>query len=369
MINEQRFADLAAKFGIVGEVKSFEVVRHGHINGTYDVTVQNGTAEEHFFFQRINTFVFKTPETIMSNIAYVTGHIAKKLEALGESRDGVMHFLSTADGKNYIIEDDEFWRVSEGVPNALTINQSADPEILKSTGRGFGRFQTLLADFDASLLYETIKNFHNTRARVELFEQHVIEDPCGRVAEVGAELQSIRRLTPTGIKLCEMLDRGELPLRVTHNDTKINNIIFDATTLVAKTVIDLDTVMPGLIAHDFGDAIRFAANYAKEDEADLSKVGLNIDLFRAFAEGFLCETHAALTEAEIKTLALGAFTMTFELVIRFLDDYLVGDQYFKTHFEGHNLVRARCQLRLAEDMFARLDEMNAVIDEIAASLA
>ena len=369
MVNEQKLADLGVKFGIRGALKGFEIVRNGHINGTYDVAFVENGVESHFFFQRVNTFVFKTPETIMSNIAHVTGHIAKKLEALGESRDGVMHFLSAPDGKNYLIEDDEFWRVSEGVPNALTINQSADPEILRSTGTGFGRFQTLLADFDASLLFETIPNFHNTRARVELFEKHVAEDPCGRVAECAAEIASIRRLTPLGIKLCEMLDRGELPLRVTHNDTKINNIIFDKDLLVAKTVIDLDTVMPGLVAHDFGDAIRFAANKSKEDEPDLTKVGLNIELFRAFAEGFLAETHKALTATEIDTLALGAFTMTFELVVRFLDDYLVGDQYFKTHFEGHNLVRARCQLRLAEDMFDRFDEMNAAIAETVAKFA
>ena len=369
MVNEQRFADLCPKFGIRGTVKGFETVRYGHINGTYDVAVDNNGTEEHYFFQRVNTFVFKTPETIMSNIRHVTGHIDRKLREKGESRDGVMHFLNAADGKNYLIEGDEFWRVSEAVPNALTINQSAEPAILKTTGEGFGRFQTNLADFDASLLFETIPNFHNTRARIELFETHVPADPCGRVAEVEKEIAIIRRLTPLACRLGDLLAEGKLPLRVTHNDTKINNIIFDKDTLLSKCVIDLDTVMPGLVAHDFGDAIRFGANTAKEDESDLSKVGLNIDLFRAFAEGFLGMTHKALTPTEIETLALGAFTMTFEVGLRFLDDYLVGDTYFKTAYEGHNLVRARCQLHLAEDMAARMDEMNAVIAEIAEKLA
>ena len=367
MVNEQLFSALCPRFGIKGDVKGFETVRFGHINGTYDVAVQNGDAENHYFFQRVNTFVFKTPETIMSNIRHVTEHIAKKLAEVGASRDGVMHFLDAEDGKNYLIDGEDFWRVSEAVPNALTINQSAEPAILKTTGVGFGLFQTYLADFDASLLFETIPNFHNTRARIELFETHVPADPCGRVAEVEKEIAIIRRLTPLACRLGDLLAAGELPLRVTHNDTKINNIIFDRDTLLSKCVIDLDTVMPGLVAHDFGDAIRFGANTAKEDESDLSKVSLNIDLFRAFAEGFLEKTHKALTPTEIATLALGAFTMTFEVGLRFLDDYLVGDQYFKTAYEGHNLVRARCQLHLAEDMAARMDEMNAVIDEIKAT--
>ena len=369
MVNEQRFSALCKRFGIQGSVKGFEIVRFGHINGTYDVAVVNEGVESHFFFQRVNTFVFKEPTTIMSNIRYVTEHIAKKLEQLGESRDGVMHFLDAEDGNNYLIEGDEFWRVSEAVPNALTINQSSEPAILKTTGTGFGRFQTLLADFDASLLYETIPNFHNTRARIELFETHVPADPCGRVAEVEQEIAIVRRLSPLACRLGDLLREGKLPLHGTHNATKINNIIFDKDTKISKCVIDLDTIMPGLVAHDFGDAIRFGANTAKEDESDLSKVSLNIDLFRAFAEGFLAETHKSLTPTEIETLALGAFTMTFEVGLRFLDDYLVGDTYFKTAYEGHNLVRARCQLHLAEDMAARMDEMNAVIADIVKNLA
>lgn len=364
MVNEQRFGELCAKFGIRGKVLGFETVRYGHINGTYDVAVMTDEGERHFFFQRVNTFVFEDPKKIMSNIAHVTGHIARRLEELGESRDGVMHFLLTAEGNNYYIENDEFWRVSEAVPNALTINECDEPAVLRSAGEGFGRFQTMLSDFDPAPLYETIPGFHNTRARIATFEKHVAEDPCGRVAETAAEIAIVRRLTPLAVKLNELVDEGKLPLRVTHNDTKINNIIFDRDTKESKAVIDLDTVMPGLVAHDFGDAIRFAANTAKEDEPDLSKVGLNIDLFRAFAEGFLSLTRNALTPTELDTLPLGAFTMTFEVGLRFLDDYLVGDKYFKTHFEGHNLVRARCQLHLAEDMAARMDEMNAVIDSL-----
>ena len=367
MENNQTLAYLAEKFGIEGTVKGFEVVRHGHINGTFDVAIEREDGvEKHYFFQRVNTFVFKHPEQIMSNIAHVTGHLAQKLEQLGESRHGAMRFVTRPGGANFYIKGDEFWRVSKAVPNALTINVCQNPESFRSAGQGFGHFQMLLADFDASKLYETIPNFHNTKWRLETLWANVEADPCGRAKEVTQELKSIRRLSALACRLGEMLDAGELPLRVTHNDTKINNIIFDKDTLKAKTVIDLDTVMPGLVANDFGDAIRFTGNTAKEDEADLSKVGLSLTMFRAFTEGFLGEVKNALTPAEIDTLALGAFTMTLELVARFLADYLVGDQYFKVAYPEHNLVRARCQLRLAEDMFDKFDDMNRIVAEVAA---
>ena len=359
------FAKLAKEFGIKGDVTGFEVVRYGHINGTFDVATAENGKEKHYFFQRVNTYVFKEPQKIMSNIAYVTTHIAKKLAAAGEDENGVMHFLTARDGKNYTFVGDDFWRVSVGVPDAVTINECPNADIFRSSGAGFGRFQTLLSDFDAKLLFETIPNFHNTRARIEKFREDVKKDPVGRVKDAAYEIAKIEEFAPLATRLCDMLDAGELPLRVTHNDTKINNILFDKNTLRAKTVIDLDTVMPGLVAHDFGDSIRFGANTAKEDEPDLSKVALNMDYFRAYTEGFLSEVGGALTENEIGTLALGAFTMTQELVVRFLDDYLVGDTYFKIQYPTHNLVRARCQLRLAEDMAAHLDEMNAIVAEIA----
>ena len=223
----------------------------------------------------------------------------------------------------------------------------------------------MLADFDAALLFETIPKFHDTRSRIAVLMRHVSEDPCGRVSEVEDEIARISALRSTAVRLNELVDSQELPLRVTHNDTKINNVLFDQDTGEAKTVIDLDTVMPGLVAHDFGDAIRFAANRSAEDEADLSKVGLDMEKYRAFAEGFVPQVASSLTETEIRTMAMGAFTMALELAVRFLDDYLTGDQYFKTLYPGHNLVRTRCQLTLAEDMYGKLDEMNQIISEIS----
>lgn len=366
-ILHSKFQDLAALFQIFGDIQSIRTVNHGHINATYDVMInQNGT-NCRFIFQKINSFVFKEPHKIMQNIELITAHIADKLEKQGKSRDGVMHFAHKADGSNFHIVSDGFWRISEFVPNITTFSICDDPKILRSAGEAFGAFQINLSDFDASLLYETIPNFHNTRMRIETLMKHVDEDICGRVAEVQTEIEKIRAFSHEATRLTELVETNQIPLRVTHNDTKINNILFDRDTKEAKTVIDLDTVMPGLVAYDFGDAIRFAANKAAEDEADLSKVGIDMELYRAFAEGFVPALADTLTEIELNTLALGAFVMTAEVGIRFLDDYISGDTYFKTDYEKHNLVRARCQIELAQDMLRHMDEMNAVIDQLVAS--
>lgn len=362
-----RFQELANLFQLKGTIQSIKTVTHGHINFTYDVIMENNGKNHRFIFQKINSFVFKEPEKIMRNIELITTHIAQKLEHAGKSRDGVMHFAHKTDGSNFHMVEDGFWRISEFVPNNTTYSTCDDPAILRSAGAAFGDFQINLSDFDASLLFETIPNFHNTRKRIETLMKHVEEDPKGRVQEVQTEIEKIRAFTSQAIRLTELIDEGKLPLRVTHNDTKINNILFDRDTKEAKTVIDLDTVMPGLVAYDFGDAIRFAANKAVEDEPDLTKVGIDMALYRAFAEGFVPALASRLTELELKTLALGAFVMTAEVGIRFLDDYISGDTYFKIEYEKHNLVRARCQIELAEDMLRHMDEMNAVIDEIVAS--
>ena len=362
---KETIARLVKIFGVSDAVTAIDKIGNGNINQTYDVHTENGR----YIVQRINIFVFKKPAEIMQNIERVTAHIAKKLERAGKSRDGVMHFLHTADGANFVVEGDAVWRAYEFVPDSETFNDCSDLDKLRSAGKAFGNFQNQLADFDAASLYETIAGFHDTRARLALLFQHVEEDPCGRVSEVKAEIEQIAAFRKTAERLCELIDAGALPLRVTHNDTKINNVLFDTKTGEAKTVIDLDTVMPGLVAYDFGDAIRFAANLAAEDEKDLSLVHFSMERFTAFAEGFLSEVADALTENEIATLALGAFVLTAESAVRFLDDYLVGDTYFKCLYEGHNLVRTRCQLVLAKDILAHMDEMNETVARIAAQVA
>ena len=363
-INSQ-IAELAGIFCIPGTVKKVNIINNGHINLSYDVTIENEGKDHRYVFQKLNIFVFKNPKQMMSNIEKITTHIAEKLESEGKSRDCVLHFAHCANGKNYIVDEQGFWRVSEYVPDSVTYNSCDDLDKLRSAGKAFGNFQVMLSDFDATELYETIPNFHNTRSRIAVLMRHANEDPCGRADEVQDELARIKKLKPLAVRFNELIDSQEMPLRVTHNDTKTNNVLFDIHTGEAKTVIDLDTVMPGLVAHDFGDAIRFAANTAAEDEKDLSKVSLDIDRFRAFAEGFILELKQFLTPIEIKTMALGAFVMTTEVAVRFLDDYITGDQYFKTSYRGHNLVRARCQLKLAEEMYDRMGEMNKVISEVA----
>lgn len=360
----EKFSEIAKYFSLNGEIDSFDVISYGHINQTYCVHISSGEKLGHYVFQKINVFVFKNPKRIMKNIERITAHIAAKLEEQGKSRDGVMHFLKTEEGKNYYIDDQGFWRISEYVPNSISYNV-CDCKKLRSAGRAFGEFQTMLADFDASSLYETIPGFHDTRSRIAVLMRHYNEDPCDRAEEVKEEIAKISALKQFAIRFNELLDAKVIPLRVTHNDTKTNNVLFDKDTEEAKTVIDLDTVMPGLVAFDFGDAIRFAANTAAEDEADLSRVGLDIDRFRAFAEGFIPCVAKTLTPIEIETLALGAFVMSAECGIRFLDDYIVGDQYFKISYRNQNLIRARCQIHLAEDILAHMDELNQIVYEIA----
>ena len=365
-ISREILVSVADKFLIPGELVAYETIHNGNINGTFFLDFKNGDVLEKYVFQRINTYVFKQPGQIMSNIGLITSHMKEKIESAELSDDLYMHFMSTSEG-NLFVDDEKmgFWRAYRYVPQSETVNQSDDPAKLESAGKAFGQFQNMLSDFDASRLYATIPNFHNTRWRIENFLKNVEKDECGRVSSVMSEIEDIKKLIPTAVILNEMLDRGELPLRVTHNDTKINNVLFDTVTGEAKTVIDLDTVMPGLVAHDFGDAIRFGANKSAEDEPDLSKVGLDMNKYRAFAKGFVKVLSNSLTENEIKTLALGAFTMTFELVVRFLDDYITGDKYFKLRYPEHNLVRTRCQLKLAKEMYERLNEMNAVISELS----
>lgn len=362
---KEKFSEIAKYFSLDGDIISYDVISFGHINQTYSVYISSGEKVDHYVFQKINVFVFKNPKRIMKNIERITAHIAQKLEERGKSRDGVMHFLSTSEGKNYYVEEQGFWRISEYVPNTYSLNRCDDLDKMRSAGMAFGEFQNMLSDFDASLLYETIPGFHDTRSRIAVLFKHYNEDPCDRAVEVTDEIEKIKAFKHHAIHFNELLDAKVIPIRVTHNDTKINNVLFDIDTGEAKTVIDLDTVMPGLVAYDFGDAIRFGANTAAEDEADLSKVGVDIERFRAFAEGFIPCVVKTLTPIEIETLALGAFVMTAEVGIRFLDDYITGDQYFKIAYRDHNLVRARCQIRLAEDILAHMDELNQIVYEIA----
>ncbi|MHB1151401.1 MAG: phosphotransferase enzyme family protein [Eubacteriales bacterium] len=356
----EQLKEVCIAFRIEGDLIDYEINTIGNINNTYKVIYRktDGT-EKSYIMQKINTYVFKNPKLIMSNIDYVTTHIRNK-----SSHKPSLHFYHTKSGDNYYSNSGScFWRLCNYI-DSVTYDICSDPKILHHAGQAFGEFQMQLSDFDASMLHETISDFHNTKKRLDKLFADVEADEYGRAASVQPEIDYIRSMREAACTLGDMLGSGEIPLRVTHNDTKVNNVLFDKDTHEPLTVIDLDTVMPGLAMHDFGDAVRSAANTATEDEKDLSKVTLDLGLFRAFSEGFISQTAGALTDREIGTMALGALTITIELASRFLDDYITGDKYFKVNYEGHNIDRTRCQLKLAQDMVEKFDEMNAIIKEI-----
>ena len=341
---------------------SYEEVKNGNVNKTYKVSyIQDDGSGfamiKNYLVQRINTVAFTTPIQLMENIDRVTTFIHNK-----RPESVYLHFHHTADRKNYILDETGFWRLSNYVPS-VTFDSCDDLKVIRSTGEAFGDFQMVLGDFDPSQLHYTIPDFHNTRKRYETLKKDIERDACGRAAEVREEIDWLLSVEDMACTLTDMYDRGELPLRVTHNDTKINNVLFDIETHEPLVVIDLDTVMPGLVGHDFGDAVRFAANFTEEDADDTSKTGLNLNTFWAFAEGFISKTAKTLTDNEVRTLAISCFALACELATRFLDDYINGDVYFNVKKPKHNLVRARCQIALAKDMLEKMNAMNAICVE------
>lgn len=347
-------------FGRDGSIVSVDQITAGLINATYLIETDAG---EKYILQKINTFVFKNPAELMENIVGVTKHLSKKIkEAGGDYKRETLNFLPDRNG-NYFFRDENggAWRLYIYVDNALTYNKPKDSETFRSAGATFGRFMKLLADYPAETLHETIVNFHHTPARYDNLIKAVEADVKGRRAEVEEEIDFVVRRKADTHRLTDMIAEGILPLRVTHNDTKLNNVLFDMTTDKSICVIDLDTIMPGLSLYDFGDSIRSGANTGKEDETDLSKVNIDLSLFESYVDGYLSETAGSLNDAEIENLAYGAKIMTFECGIRFLTDYLEGDVYFRTNYPEHNIVRARNQFRLVADMEEHMDEMNALV--------
>ena len=357
-----KLLEISRLFRIDYEYLGYETIQMGNVNRTYKVNFMLPEGKpKSFLVQNVNTYAFRNPVGLMDNIDQVTEHIrAKKPGQLA------LHFHHTADRKTYIVDGSNFWRMTNFVPS-ITYNAVSDMNILRNAGKAFGEFQMDLADFDIDRLIETIPGFHNTRQRYEKFIQSVKENKAGRAEQVQEEIDFLLSVQDLACKLTDLPMAGELPLRVTHNDTKINNVLFHPETSDAMIVIDLDTVMPGLMGHDFGDAIRFAANFVEEDCPDLDKVGVNLEVFRAFAEGFLSKTAKTMTDKEVETLALSCFVLTAELATRFLADYLDGDLYFNIKSPDHNLVRTRCQIALAKDMLKKMDEMEQIVRDCVAA--
>ncbi len=351
---------IGGQFCLPGTFSDYTPVKNGNINQTYRVTYHTDTGEKNYIFQKVNTRVFRNPEEIMENIGRVTAHIRQKCP----DRPTLI-FYRTADGRNFVRDaDGGFWRVMDYL-DSVVFDSCGDPSVIRAAGMAFGEFQRQLSDFDGSLLHETIPDFHNTRRRLDTLFADARRDIVGRCAEVLPELRRFRTYYKEASALGDRYAAGKFPPRVTHNDTKANNVLFDRETLRPLAVIDLDTVMPGMAMYDFGDAVRFLASTAAEDEPDTEKVALDIGKFTAFAEGFIGEVKDSLTQAEIDGMVQGAFSVTVELAARFLDDYLTGDGYFRTDYPEHNLVRARCQLRLAEDILEKTDRLQKIVKEIA----
>ena len=358
------FEDIVKNFALGGSFVKSEPYGFGHINDTYAIyfIMPNGEMKR-FILQRVNNGVFKNPEKLMENIQSVTSFLRKKIINNGGNPEReTLNLIPTLDGKSFYKSDDgDYWRLYVFIEGAQTYQVVEKPEHFYNAGRAFGNFQKLLSDYPAESLYETIQNFHNTKVRFDTFVNAVEKDVMNRAKDVKQEINFAQERYDEAVLLVSMLEKGELPLRVTHNDTKFNNVMIDDKTGEGICVIDLDTVMPGLALYDFGDAIRFGTNPAAEDEKDLSKVWMDIGLYEQFTKGFLGAAGDSLTNAELLHLPHSAKIMTYECGIRFLTDYLVGDTYFKIHREGHNLDRCRTQFTLVADMENKFEQMQKIV--------
>ena len=343
-------------FPLDGAPEKCETIKSGHINNTYLITTDTGAK---YILQRINQYVFPKVDAIMRNMSSISEHLRRQGGEMA-----MISYINTVDGKSYYSDDKGgVWRIYRFVENSICLQKADTPEDFYESARAFGKFQYALNSFPAGELEETIDNFHNTPDRYRLLEEAIAEDSVGRAAGVKAEIEFALARRERSCRLHKMREDGSLPVRVTHNDTKINNVLFDADTRKAICVIDLDTVMPGLSAYDFGDAIRFGASTAAEDEKELSRVSVDMELYRTFAKGFM-DACPSLTDAEIDALPLGAYTMTIECGIRFLTDYIKGDKYFGIDYPEQNLDRCHTQFRLIEDMENKWDEMERIVAEL-----
>lgn len=357
-MTHDRLLYITEQFAIEGEVIAVEALGEGFINDTYIVTTAGDAPD--YILQRKNHVVFPDVPGMMQNIKAVTEHIkAKVANPMRET----LTVVPAKDGRLYVREGENYWAVCLYIPNTLTYDRADSVELAYQGGVGIGRFQSLLADFKQPL-NETIKGFHNIRWRFEQWDATIAADPVGRVKEVQTEIGWIESRRQQMLAFWSKVESGEIPMSVTHNDTKISNILFDATTRCVLCAIDLDTVMSSTSLNDFGDAIRSYTNTGAEDDRCLERVEMDIDMFRAYAEGYLSEQRATMTESEKEWLAFSALYITFEQVLRFLMDYIDGDRYYKTISSDHNLVRTRAQYKLLQSMERQYDTMRAIIKSL-----
>ena len=358
--------EIAPKFAIEGTLTEAIPYGSGHINDTVRLTceLENG-GQKRYILQRMNDDIFKNPVELMENVMNVTSFLRNKIvERGGDPERETLNVIRTVNGDNFLKDEDgDFWRMYIFIENATSFDMVRTPEDFYNSAVSFGNFQLLLQDYPAATLHETIPNFHNTVSRFGDFKKAVEEDVCGRAKEVQDEIRFVLDREADTHVICDALANGEIPLRVTHNDTKLNNIMIDNETGKGICVIDLDTVMPGSALYDYGDSIRFGASTGAEDEKNLDLVNCDMGLFEIYTKGYVEGCGGSLTEKEIRMMPMGAKLMTLECGLRFLADYLQGDVYFKIHRPEHNLDRARTQFKLVADMEKKWDEMAGIVEK------
>ncbi|WP_286080009.1 phosphotransferase enzyme family protein [Parablautia intestinalis] len=352
------------QFALSGHLIEKKPYGNGHINDTFLLTcrITDGQIRQ-YILQRMNHSIFKQPKLLMENVVNVTEYLRKMIISQGGDPDReTLNVVRTKDGESYYEDENHnFWRMFLFIEKTICLEKVESPKDFYDSAVAFGNFQRMLTDYPAHTLHETIPNFHNTPSRFQDFKKAVEEAPLRRRTLAEPEIAFALAREADTFALTALLEKGMLPLRVTHNDTKLNNILFDRDTKKALCIIDLDTVMPGLSAYDFGDSIRFGASTGAEDETDLNKIELDLSLFETFLSGFLKGCDGSLTKKEIEMLPMGAKLMTYECGIRFLADYLEGDVYFKIHRENHNLDRARTQFKLVADMEKKWDDIEKIV--------
>lgn len=359
--------DTAAHFAVDGELTAAEPLGSGHINDSYLLTYRRAGASVRFLLQRVNDAVFPEPALLMDNIQRVTAHIARRLAWQGVADVGrrVLMLSPTHDGRPFYRDSGgSYWRLYRFIERAQVYEAVAKPAQAEQAGRVFGAFQRLLADLAAPRLHETIPDFHNTPLRLDVLERAVQADPCNRAAAARAEIEFAVGHRATANVLLGLQQAGEIPERIVHNDAKITNVLFDATTDEALCVVDLDTVMPGLALYDFGDMVRSMTCTAAEDETDLAKVEVQMPLFEALARGYLESAGAFLKPVERDQLVFAGRLITLEQGVRFLTDFLEGDTYYKTQRPEHNLDRCRTQFKLVESITRLETQMNRFVESL-----
>lgn len=361
--NREMF-QVVEQFETKGLPESVKAHGNGHINDTCLVTCKTEAGYKKYILQRINHEIFKKPWELMENVVKVTDFLRKKIAVEGgDPERETLCVIPTKDGASYYRrEDGTYWRMYRFIDGATCYDAVKEPKDFYETALAFGHFQKMLSDYPAGTLHETIPNFHNTVDRLANFKKALKEDVMHRAAEVQAEIRFVLDREKDCHVLCDMLSTGEIPLRVTHNDTKLNNIMIDDETGKGICVIDLDTVMPGSALYDYGDSIRFGANTGAEDEKDLSKISCDTELFSLFTKGYIEGCEGSLTATEIRMMPMGAKLMTLECGMRFLADYLEGDHYYKIHRPEHNLDRCRTQFKMVKDLEEKWETLQGIAE-------